>query len=228
MPASASTMLHYGSVHRGNTLLCEAYGNANVSVVQVQKLVAKSCARKTTPGWDSISDRSSQLKLTALPIHLSDSVITVLGVASSDFPSHLLKGFVEKIALLVRPLVDDPLVDTRTHLALQANFGATLEQRLDQSNAVGKLALVTEKVDEVKEIMHDNIESMLAQQNRVSDLEDKAAEMSLAAREFKKQTTRAKRFHYWNQAKMGVVVGTAATAVTAAVVTPIVIGAMAV
>lgn len=58
-------------------------------------------------------------------------------------------GFLEKTALLVRPLLDDPLFDSRTHLGAQETLAPTLQQRMGQANTSGRAAFVGEKVEEV-------------------------------------------------------------------------------
>ncbi|KAG8468031.1 hypothetical protein KFE25_007083 [Diacronema lutheri] len=179
--------------------------------------------RRATPGWDFLADgKLKALKLPAI-LHGGATTIAVVAVHDASFPTLQAKAFVEKVALMFRPLVDDPALQLTTKLSAQALFAPALEQLLARANAQGKLAVVSRRVEEVKEIMHENIEAMLVQQERVELLEEKAQETSLAARQFKRATTAAKRMHLWNQAKMGLALGTAATVVTAAVVTPIIV-----
>mmetsp|Transcript_17780 Transcript_17780/g.47832 ORF Transcript_17780/g.47832 Transcript_17780/m.47832 type:complete len:228 (+) Transcript_17780:84-767(+) len=227
MPADYESRILYACITRDKVLLCEAWAHSEANQIEVQRVTNKLQARKVTPGWDSVS--IGPLKAHTLPMLLdSGSVVSVLTVHNASFPTRLVKGFLEKAAMMFREVMDDPTLDLTTHLSAQALFAPTLEQRMEQASSQGKLALVTDKVEEVKDIMSDNIELMLAQHERVDTLRDKTEDLNFAARQFKKQTTRAKRFHLWNQAKMGVVIGTVATAATAAVVTPIVLTAMAV
>jgi len=152
------------------------------------------------------------------------STVAFLCVHTRDLQGLVAKGYLEKIAFLVRPVLDDALFDSRTHLGGQS-LAPTLQQRMQAANSQGRVAMLSQQVDEVKEIMHDNIETMLAEHDRLEALEEKSQEMSMLSKQFKKHATRAKRFHLWNQAKLGVAIGTVVTATAAVVVTPIIVAA---
>jgi len=105
-------------------------------------------------------------------------------------------------------------------LAAQDTFAATLLQRMEQASSGGRLAMVSSKVEEVRSIMADNIELLLHRGDQLDALDDKATNMNRMAQAFRRRARDAKRFQLWQQAKFGLVVGTAVTVGVAIVVVP--------
>jgi hypothetical protein len=105
-------------------------------------------------------------------------------------------------------------------LAAQVSFAPTLLQRMEQASSGGRLAMVSSKVDEVRSIMADNIELLLHRGDQLDALDDKATNMNRMAHAFRRRARDAKRFQLWQQAKFGLVVGTAVTVGVAIVVVP--------
>lgn len=65
-----------------------------------------------------------------------------------------------------------------------------------------------------------------ARSARLNILEEKSERMHGLAKAFRKHATSARRYHLWRQARLGIALGTAATAATAAVVAPIIVAAL--
>ena len=61
---------------------------------------------------------------------------------------------------------------------------------------------------------------------KLEDLDEKATALGKASKAFHKGARTAKRFQLWQQAKFGVVVGTAVTVGVAAIVAPVVVAAL--
>ncbi|KAJ1636824.1 synaptobrevin-domain-containing protein [Pavlovales sp. CCMP2436] len=223
MAAPVQGAILYAAIHRDGVLLCEAWASIDVSSTAILRLATKLQGRRTSPGWDSLAQGVLRGHKLPMLLHSGATTVTVLAVYEDAFPTHLVKGFLEKAAMMFRPMVDEESLALTAHLSAQVIFAATLKQRMHQAKSMGALALVSARVDEVKEIMHVNIETMLEQHDRIELLQDKTQELNIAARQFKKAATSARRFHYWNQAKLGLAVGTAATVLTAAIITPIII-----
>lgn len=223
-PSAMSGKLLFVSISRDGTLLCEAWADEpELPQAQVVQAASKLQARRTTPGWDFVTFGSLKgTKISAI-LDSGSTTIAVVAIHDASLETQSAKDFVAQTVITFKPLLSDPSLELTAHLSAQSLFASILEQRLARVNSREKVAAVARRVDEVKEIMHENIETMLLQHEKVSLLEEKAQEMSAASKQFKKATTAAKRFHYWNQAKMGLAVGTAATVVTAAVVTPIIV-----
>lgn len=51
---------------------------------------------------------------------------------------------------------------------------------MEQANSCGKLAMVSHQVGEVKQLMHDNIELLLENREKMDDLDQKASSPELA------------------------------------------------
>ena len=111
-------------------------------------------------------------------------------------------------------------------LAAQDQFSPTLLQRMEQANSMGKTAMISAKVDEVKQIMHDNIETLLSRNDDLTLLDEKADAMAKAAKTLQKGARKMKRFKMQQQAKLGAVAGLAVTAGVAAVTVPIIVAAI--
>merc|ERR1719378_2012210 len=95
-------------------------------------------------------------------------------------------------------------------------MGPMLLQRLEQANSMGRVAMVTDKVNEVKGIMSDNINVLLENHAKVERLENQSEALMQAANTFKKGTRSIKRFYLMQNAKLGAAAGTAATVGVAA------------
>mmetsp|Transcript_15043 Transcript_15043/g.48391 ORF Transcript_15043/g.48391 Transcript_15043/m.48391 type:complete len:88 (-) Transcript_15043:216-479(-) len=80
--------------------------------------------------------------------------------------------------------------------------------------------MVSERVDEVKLVMADNIELLLHCGDKLNEVDEKARQMSVMARAFQRRARDAKRFQLWQQAKFGLAVGTALTVGVAVIVLP--------
>ena len=121
--------------------------------------------------------------------------------------------------------MSDPLRSTEAWLhggtlAAQDSFAPTLLQRMEQASSGGRLAMVSSKVDEVRSIMSDNIELLLQRGDQLDGLDEKASNMNRMAHAFRRRARDAKRFQLWQQAKFGLVVGSAITVGVAIVVVP--------
>lgn len=94
-------------------------------------------------------------------------------------------------------------------LAAQDSFAPTLLARMEQANVMGKTAMVSTKVDEIKELMAGNVELLLQRGDHLEALERKTHLLGKMAKTFHRTSRRAKRFKLWQQAKLGVTTGAA-------------------
>ena len=69
--------------------------------------------------------------------------------------------------LMTEPLFSSPEWQSGGHLAAQEIFAPMLQQRFEQANSMGRLAMVTDKVGEVKGLMNENIQVLLENHDRV-------------------------------------------------------------
>jgi len=192
---------------------------------QVISLAQKLLKKKPTPGWEFQRSRTKGLR--GVKFHLYDDggderLIWVFAcVADSSLEESQQKSFLEKLVYLTEPLRDD---DYRWRegelLACQATFGPLLEQRMEQVAHQGRLAMVNQHINTTKQIMSDNIEMLLDRHESLEGLQEKSEELNVMAKQFKKRSEQIRRFQQWQNAKHGLLVGTAVTGVVAAVTVP--------
>ena len=96
---------------------------------------------------------------------------------------------------------------------------------MDQANSQGRIALVSAQCDEVKGMMRDNIELLLARGDKLDELEEKAGALATISKQFHKGARHAKRAALWSNAKFGLAVGTAVTVGVAVIATPAIVAA---
>ena len=147
------------------------------------------------------------------------------GVADASLESMLAKGFLEKLALMTEPCREEAAWRTGATLSQQRAFGPTLQQRMDQANSQGRIAMVSAQCDEVKGMMRDNIELLLARGDKLDELEEKAGALATISKQFHKGARHAKRAALWSNAKFGLAVGTAVTVGVAVIATPAIVAA---
>lgn len=211
-------------VTRGDVLLAEA-GYRDGAAGAVGKLADNIVAKKPTPGWEFASGAGG-LKAVKLHVHESrEFVWSVCCVHDSTDGAAASKGLCEKTILMTEPM--RTTVEWRTGgRGSGSAFAPTLQQRMEQANSMGRLAMVTDKVNEVKGIMNGNIELLLENQVKVESLENKSANLLDQSKAFKKATTKIKRFYLWQNAKFGAATGTAVTAGVAVCAVPPLVAAM--
>lgn len=122
----------------------------------VLTLAKKILGKKPSPGWEYAW--LGRLRACKFHLHEKSVVWSACCVYASEFSELQAKGFLEKLLFLTEPLRESPLWRQGGNLAAHASFAPTMLQRMEQANSTGKLALVTQQMDEVKGMMHENIE----------------------------------------------------------------------
>eukprot|EP01113_Clastostelium_recurvatum_P012674 TRINITY_DN1658_c0_g1_i2.p1 TRINITY_DN1658_c0_g1~~TRINITY_DN1658_c0_g1_i2.p1 ORF type:complete len:100 (-),score=27.36 TRINITY_DN1658_c0_g1_i2:104-403(-) len=84
-----------------------------------------------------------------------------------------------------------------------------------------KTQQVLDQVEEVKGIMHDNIDVMLKNHEKVENLQDKTDIMSQNAKQFKRSATAIKRQMWWRNMKLQIIIVLVVLAVLAIIIVPI-------
>ena len=105
-------------------------------------------------------------------------------------------------------------------LCAQATFAPILLQKMQQVDEQGRLAMVNNKVNTTKEIMRENIELALKNDEALDALKNQSEELNVMAKQFKKRSKDIKKFKMWQNAKHGIMIGTAVTVATAVIVVP--------
>lgn len=180
----------------------------------VAALAKKLMGMKPTPGWE-FAKGSGKLRAVKFHLHSKLTSCSVVWASCCVYDSGLIneklaKNFVEKLLFLTEPLREET-PPPPGQPSPWASLAPMMQQRMEQSNAGGKLAMVQGQVDGIKEIMSNNINLMLEREQQLSELNDKATALGNASQLFQKGATKARKFQMWQQAKFGAAAGTAVT-----------------
>jgi hypothetical protein len=129
-----------------------------------------------------------------------------------------VKSFLEKMVVLTEPLRGEWA--TLPSLGAQAEFAPILLQRMQELQWAGRTAMLEERLDTSKLVMQRNIEMLLDRGERLHDMEERATRLRDAAAVFRKRSRKVRRMKMWQNAKHGLVLGTAITAGVAVCVVP--------
>lgn len=221
----------WSSVTRDTVILAEAGEDDGTG--KVISLAQKMMKQKPTAGWEF--KRSKGFR--GIKFHVYDHAEDRLDCSSQGDNSRTLwifsciaessleesqqKSFLEKLVYLTEPLRhDDYLWREGDLLACQATFGPMLQQRMEQVGYQGKLAMVNQSLNTTKEIMAKNIDMLMDRGETLEELDDRAIELNAMSKQFRKRADQVKKFEMWQNAKHGVMIGTAVTAGVAIVTVP--------
>ena len=139
---------------------------------------------------------------------------------SKEITEDYAKAFLTKIVYVSEPLRAMPWWREGGLLSAQPSFAPTLQQQMEAAVRDGKMSMMKQHVEETKKIMANNISQVLERGERIEELEEESKELSQMAKVFKKSAKKVKRFKMWQNAKHGVMVGTAVTAGVGVIVIP--------
>jgi Synaptobrevin len=133
-----------------------------------------------------------------------------------------VQSFIQKMVTITQMFrdSDDTWKYGTAPLAAQKQFAPILYQRMSEVSYLGKLCMVQDQVESLKEIMARNIELILERGDRLERLQEQSTDLSHMASIFKKRSAQVKRQMLWQNAKHGLVLGSAITAGVAIVVVP--------
>lgn len=230
----------WAGICRNNMVLAEAgEDNRDGAVVQVaQKLLAK----KPTHGWEY--ERARRQNLRGIKFHVYDEetkepsdalnnpfangkehdtevlVWSFVVVADMSLDKEQVQSFLEKLVYITMPMRDENLWRKGDMLCAQNTFAHILLRKMEEVDEQGRLAMVNEKVNTTKEIMRENIELTLEREETLEELKRQSEELSAMSKQFKKRAKQVKRFKMTQNAKHGIMVGTAVTATAAVIIVP--------
>lgn len=139
---------------------------------------------------------------------------------SKRISEEFVKAFLTKIVYVTEPLRGMPWWREGEMLSAQPSFAPTLQQQMESAEQAGRMSIINQHVDETKQIMASNIQHVLERGEKLEDLEAESEELSKMSRIFKKKAKQVRRFKMWQNAKHGVMVGTAVTAGVGVIVIP--------
>jgi hypothetical protein len=141
---------------------------------------------------------------------------------SLDIDRIQVQSFLEKVVGLTElPRDNDPLWHTTgTTLAAQSTFAPILLQRMEEVTYLGKLSMLHERLDASKQIMQDNITNILAQEEQLQRMDEETTRLQDMAAVFQQRSKKVRRMKMMQNAKYGLILGTAVTAGVAIIVIP--------
>lgn len=217
--------IHWSCVSRNGTILVEA-GEDNFDG-QVTRTAQELLKKRPTPGYEYYSPFRSPLKGIKFHVYekqqASDEFIiwSFCCVHDTTVKKDQAQSFLEKICGLTQIQREEEYRwrhgDT---LAAQESFAPILLQRMEEVTYMGRSAMVNQQVNSVKEQMGRNIDLILERGEKLEDLQEEATRLEEMSKSFKKGAKKIRRVQMWQNAKYGLVVGTAVTAGVAVIVVP--------
>ena len=124
-----------------------------------------------------------------------------------------VKSFLEKIVgLTALPRAHDPIWRTGGTLACQDIFASILLQRMQEVTYLGTMARLDQSLEGVTELMQSNITAIMDREEQLNSMSDKSSQLNEMANIFKKKTSSVRRRMMMQNAKHGIILGTAITA----------------
>ncbi|KAL7536425.1 hypothetical protein ACHAXR_011973 [Thalassiosira sp. AJA248-18] len=219
----------WSCVARDGCILAEAGSDDGKG--SVVRTAQKICRMKPTAGWEKTRSMKDA-PYRGLKLHLHEAADTndvdgqiIIWTFCAVYDSkktteECVKAFLTKILYVTEPFRGMPWWREGEVLSAQPSFAPTLQQQMESAEQDGRMAMLNQHVDETKAIMASNIENILERGERIEDLEEESKELSQMSRVFKKKAKQVKRFKMWQNAKHGVMVGTAVTGAVGVIVIP--------
>jgi Synaptobrevin len=216
----------WSSISRGSVILAEAgEDELGGQVIQTAKGLM---SKKDTAGYEFYNCRTYRCRGIRLHVFEKDTLTGSMLVWKFAAVYHKelvdleqVESFLQKLVMITQiPRENDYNWRHGEALAAQATFAPTLLEHMKEVAYLGRLAKVHKEIDGVKEIMAKNIEAALDCGDKLEDIEESASRLEEMGKQFKKKTLKLKRFHQWQKAKYGVVVGTAVTGIVLIVTIP--------
>lgn len=217
----------WSCVARNDTILAEA-GDENFDG-SVAATARGLLGRKPTPGFEFHSENSKKYsyRLKGVKFHLYDQhmgkqIIWVYAAVydPSAVEKQEVQSFIEKIVGITEHQRESPEWIFGDTLTAQESFAPILLQRMQEVTYYGKMAMLEEKLNYSKVIMEQNIAKILENEEKLDDLREDTTKLQDMASVFKKRAKRVRRMKMMQNAKYGIMMGTAVTAGVAIVVIP--------
>jgi len=232
-----SPAILWSCICRDDVKLCEATVDSFDKVVN--QTADEILAKDSTAGWEfhtkALTTKQKLLghrRLQAAKFHVYahecdyDWIVWVFACVYD--PSHTTKSQVQ--AFLTKIVQDteherDNDIDWRygAELACQCTYGDKLHYLIRNPSHVDKKEIIEMQILAAKRQMAKNIDLILERGEKLEDLQQDAQELNELAAVFKKSSKEVRRYALWQNAKYGLVMGTAITAAAAAAATPVLI-----
>ncbi|KAL3939059.1 MAG: hypothetical protein SGBAC_006142 [Bacillariaceae sp.] len=217
-----------------DVIVAEAQG---VQDPKVQHVSQELLRKKPTPGWEFYNNKSFSARLKGLKFHIYEHIEDAQFEDATDFriwvvaavydpafvETQQAKSFIEKIVGISEVFREhDRTWQTGPQYCAQPSFGPILAQRMQEVTYLGKVAMVEKEIDSLKQIMARNIDMILDRGDKIDRLQEESKQLNEMTAVFKKNSKKLKRKMLWQNAKYGLMMGTAVTVGVAAVTIPIV------
>ncbi|GAX22170.1 hypothetical protein FisN_19Lh229 [Fistulifera solaris] len=192
-------------------------------------------ARKATPGYEFYHQRR---RLRGCKFHIyehsgradvdEEEESLLIWVFAAVYDASVVtqvqvQAFLQKLVQLTELLRhEDP--EWRSGYNCQTTFAPILQQRMEDITHLAKIVALEQQLETTRTIMERNIELILDREERLlRRLHEKTSEANEMAQIFRKRTRKVRRMQLMQQAKHGIVVGTAITLGVAIAVVPVVV-----
>lgn len=235
----------WSAVARNDVVLAEANSVDYLWEDNLREASQLLLQKKPTPGWEYVTlhhrrnyrspvDHTPQPKLKGMKFHMYESNtdgLFIWSVSAVYDPAAVetlqVQSFIQKIVTITEMFRDtDPAWKYGSARAAQSTFAPILMQRMEEISYLGKMAMVNDQVESLKQIMAKNIEVILERGEKIDQLQEDATQLQHMASVFKKRSTQVRRQMLWQNAKHGMVLGTAITAGIAVVIVPPIVAAL--
>eukprot|EP00980_Cylindrotheca_fusiformis_P029404 scaffold23471_cov141-Cylindrotheca_fusiformis.AAC.1 len=203
---------------------------------RVRKASLEILRKKATPGFEFFNSKSQSSRLKAIKFHVYEHVENTeyeitefrLWIVAAVYDPTVIdvrsaKAFIDKIVVITEPFRDDDQNwKYGPEYCAQDSFSSVLQQKMSEAAALGKLANVQDEIDSLKQVMSRNIEMILDRGESINQLQKDSKQLNEMASVFKKKSRKIKRRMLWQNAKHGLVLGTAVTVGVAAVAAPLI------
>eukprot|EP00339_Tiarina_fusa_P010441 CAMPEP_0117028490 /NCGR_PEP_ID=MMETSP0472-20121206/20708_1 /TAXON_ID=693140 ORGANISM="Tiarina fusus, Strain LIS" /NCGR_SAMPLE_ID=MMETSP0472 /ASSEMBLY_ACC=CAM_ASM_000603 /LENGTH=252 /DNA_ID=CAMNT_0004735987 /DNA_START=33 /DNA_END=791 /DNA_ORIENTATION=- len=219
-------------VARDDVILAEASIEEDKYDNFVAETAKQLCRKKPTPGWEFTSmmpRRGCPMKLKGMKFHIYDHTtegdfhIWAMGCVydANTVDTQQVQSFIEKV-VGISEMFREHNIDWKYGggLAAQDQFSPILLQRMQEVAYLGKYAMVNSELNNLRDIMARNIEMILERGDRIESLQERSTKLNEMASVFKKNSKGLKRKMLWQNAKHGLILGTAITAGVAVIVVP--------
>lgn len=230
----------WSCVARDQTILAEATSlSLDFDEEGVATTARELLHRRPTPGFEFHTQRGNPLKkrdrYKGVKFHLYDNdedLGQIVWIFAAVYDGHFLtksqvQSFLEKIVAITEPFREDMAWRHGGTLVAQTTFAPILLQRMEEVTYLGDMALLEERLEVTRSMMQNNIELILEREEKLEALRDQSSQLNEMAQVFKKRSKKLRRFKMWQDAKHGLLIGTAITGAVAVIVVPPLVAVLA-
>ena len=219
----------WSCIARDGIILAEAGSDdGKGGVIRTAKKIS---SMKPTCGWEKTTRSLHNAPYRGIKFHLHEAdddndkmlIWSFCCVYNSKSMSvDCAKAFLSKVVGITEPLRCLPVWREGAALSAQPSFAPTLLLHMECAEQDYKVSCLKQRMEETKAIMQSNIEAVLERGEKIEDLEVQAEQLNQMTRVFKKKTRQFRRFKMRQNAKYGIMLGTAVTGVGIIVVPPLI------